>query len=145
MNHVIEKVRRAELKRWGNNIERAEKTIRQRIAKYAEKNIVGVDFNPDLVKASKMNMVMNNDGAGGLYRAAGLEVEGVEGVCAVQGERVAPAAAVGEDADAAVRSEGKQVEEVDEVLLGHAGYGRGHQARRAAAQQDVREVIRANA
>jgi type I restriction enzyme M protein len=32
-----------------------------------------MDFNPDLVKASKMNMVMNNDGAGGLFQANSLE------------------------------------------------------------------------
>ena len=72
MNHVIEKIRRAELKRWNNNVERADTTTRKRVAKYAEKNIVGVDFNPELVKASKMNMVMNNDGAGGLYQANSL-------------------------------------------------------------------------
>lgn len=30
--------------------------------------IVGIDLNPNLVKASKMNMVMNNDGAGGLFQ-----------------------------------------------------------------------------
>jgi type I restriction enzyme M protein len=32
-----------------------------------------MDFNPELVKASKMNMVMNNDGAGGLHQANSLE------------------------------------------------------------------------
>lgn len=72
MNHVIDKIRRAELKRWGNNVDRAETTTRQRVSKYAEKNIVGIDFNPELVKASKMNMVMNNDGSGGLYQANSL-------------------------------------------------------------------------
>jgi type I restriction enzyme M protein len=33
---------------------------------------VGIDLNPNLVKASKMNMVMNNDGAGGLYQGNSL-------------------------------------------------------------------------
>jgi len=32
-----------------------------------------MDFNPELVKASKMNMVMNNDGAGSLFQANSLE------------------------------------------------------------------------
>lgn len=32
-----------------------------------------MDFNPELVKASKMNMVMNNDGAGRLFQANSLE------------------------------------------------------------------------
>jgi type I restriction enzyme M protein len=72
MSHVIEAVRKGELARWGNNIERAETTVRQRVTRYAEKRILGIDFNPNLVKASKMNMVMNNDGAGGLFQANSL-------------------------------------------------------------------------
>lgn len=73
MNCVIEKIRRKEIKRWGNDVLRAEQTIRDRIAKFAGQFIVGIDFNPNLVKASKMNMVMNNDGAGGLYQSNSLE------------------------------------------------------------------------
>jgi type I restriction enzyme M protein len=73
MNHVIEKLRATELVKWGNKIERAEKAIRERVKKFAEHLIVGIDFNPELVKASKMNMVMNNDGAGGLYQGNTLE------------------------------------------------------------------------
>jgi type I restriction enzyme M protein len=34
-----------------------------------------MDFNPELVKASKMNMVMNNDGAGRLFQANSLEAQ----------------------------------------------------------------------
>jgi type I restriction enzyme M protein len=73
MNHVIEKIRQAEIAKWGNNLERAENAIRERIRKFADHFIVGLDFNPELVKASKMNMVMNNDGAGGLFQANSLE------------------------------------------------------------------------
>jgi type I restriction enzyme M protein len=73
MNHVIEKIRAAEMAKWGNNLKRAEEAIKGRIRKFAEHFIVGMDFNPDLVKASKMNMVMNNDGAGGLFQANSLE------------------------------------------------------------------------
>lgn len=72
MNHVIEKIRAAELKRWKGDISRAEPKIRDRIAKFAGNSMVGIDFNPELVKASKMNMVMNNDGAGGLFQANSL-------------------------------------------------------------------------
>jgi type I restriction enzyme M protein len=72
MTLVIEKIRGAELARWNNNLERAETTIRQRVSRFAEKFIVGIDFNPNLVKASKMNMVMNNDGSGGLYQGNSL-------------------------------------------------------------------------
>lgn len=73
MNHVIEKIRTAELAKWGNNLSRAEEATQGRIRKFAGKYIVGMDFNPDLVKATKMNMVMNNDGAGGLFQANSLE------------------------------------------------------------------------
>lgn len=71
MNHVIEKIRKAEEKKWGDKTQ-AEIHARDRIKKYAAACIVGLDFNPNLVKATKMNMVMNNDGAGGLYQANSL-------------------------------------------------------------------------
>ena len=73
MNHVIEKIRAAELTKWGNNLSRAEEAVKARIRKFAEQSIIGLDFNPELVKATKMNMVMNNDGAGGLFQANSLE------------------------------------------------------------------------
>ena len=73
MNHVIEKIRTAELQKWGGNIDRAEKAIRQRVQRYAEAYIIGIDLNPNLVKASKMNMVMNNDCTGGLFQANSLK------------------------------------------------------------------------
>jgi type I restriction enzyme M protein len=73
MNHVIEKIRVAEMAKWRNKIDRLEQAVGDRIRKYADQFIVGVDFNPELVKATKMNMVMNNDGAGGLFQANSLE------------------------------------------------------------------------
>lgn len=72
MNHVIEKVRAAELERWKGDAKRADPKVAERIKKYARSFIVGLDFNPELVKATKMNMVMNNDGAGGLFQANSL-------------------------------------------------------------------------
>jgi type I restriction enzyme M protein len=72
MNHVIEKIRAAELVKWGNKLERAEKATRERVQKFATRFIVGIDFNPELVKASKMNMVLNNDGSGGLFQGNSL-------------------------------------------------------------------------
>ncbi len=72
MNHVIEKIRSAEIGKWGGNVERAEAAIRARIQTFAQNYIIGTDLNPNLVKAAKMNMVMNNDGAGGLYQANAL-------------------------------------------------------------------------
>ena len=72
MNHVIDKIRAAEISKWGD-IKRAEMRAGQRVARFAQKYIVGMDLNPNLVKASKMNMVMNNDGAGGLFQANSLK------------------------------------------------------------------------
>ena len=72
MNYVIEKIRKAELEKWKGDLARAESKITARIAKFAGSSIVGLDFNPELVKATKMNMVMNNDGAGSLYQANSL-------------------------------------------------------------------------
>jgi type I restriction enzyme M protein len=72
MNHVIEKVRIAEMAKSGSNLERLERAVRERVRRFADQFIVGMDFNPELVKATKMNMVMNNDGAGGLFQANSL-------------------------------------------------------------------------
>lgn len=72
MNHVIERIRAAEQTKWGSKVESIEKATQDRTKKFAERFIIGMDFNPELVKASKMNMVMNNDGAGGLYQANSL-------------------------------------------------------------------------
>lgn len=38
----------------------------------AKQNFFGIDINPDLVKATKMNMVMNNDGSGNIFRQDSL-------------------------------------------------------------------------
>jgi len=77
MNHVIEKIRAAELVKWGNDLSRGEEAVKARIRKFAEHSIIGMDFNPELVKATKMNMVMNNDGAGGLFQANSLEAPAI--------------------------------------------------------------------
>lgn len=71
MNYIIEQIREAEITK-GGSAARIQQAADVRIRNFAEKRIVGIDFNPDLVKASKMNMVMNNDGAGGLYQANSL-------------------------------------------------------------------------
>lgn len=40
----------------------------EKISEIAANNFFGFDINPDLVKATKMNMVMNNDGSGNILR-----------------------------------------------------------------------------
>jgi type I restriction enzyme M protein len=49
-----------------------KQTANDKIKEIASKHFFGFDINPDLVKATKMNMVMNNDGAGNILRANSL-------------------------------------------------------------------------
>lgn len=71
MNHVVDRIQTQELEKWGDAA-RAANAANQRISRFLSENLIGLDFNPNLVKAAKMNMVMNNDGAGGLYQADSL-------------------------------------------------------------------------
>lgn len=64
-----EMIRRLEVKA-GARVSRAalREALTQRIQALAVHNFFGFDINPDLVKATKMNMVMNNDGSGNILR-----------------------------------------------------------------------------
>lgn len=76
MTHVIKKIERqfeAELGlpkcEWSND---ALSAFRDRVSDMAKANYFGFDINPDLVKATKMNMVMNNDGSGNILQSNSL-------------------------------------------------------------------------
>jgi type I restriction enzyme M protein len=56
-------------KDWNNNMLRA---FQEKVADMAKTNYFGFDINPDLVKATKMNMVMNNDGSGNIFQTNSL-------------------------------------------------------------------------
>lgn len=45
-----------------------KRLFNDRVSEIASTNFYGFDINPDLVKATKMNMVMNNDGSGNILR-----------------------------------------------------------------------------
>lgn len=72
MNHVIEQLKTEVEKDLGRPesewTDHEKSTVRDRIKQIASSNFYGFDINPDLVKATKMNMVMNNDGSGNIYR-----------------------------------------------------------------------------
>jgi len=72
MNHVIEQLKTEVEKDLGKSenewTDHEKSTVRDRIKEIASSNFYGFDINPDLVKATKMNMVMNNDGSGNIYR-----------------------------------------------------------------------------
>ncbi len=71
LNEVIEK-----LKQQAGVNEQSDtwmqEALNSRIRETARTNFFGIDINPDLVKATKMNMVMNNDGAGNIFRQDSL-------------------------------------------------------------------------
>lgn len=69
-NYVAEQLRQAERNSWANP-ERPTRMEEQRLNEKIHqvgKSIFGTDFNANLVKTAQMNMVMNNDGRGGLYK-----------------------------------------------------------------------------
>jgi len=75
MNKSLELVEQAERLQWadpvhGTDHERTE--LWRKRAEYLTNLVVGLDLNPNLVRAAKMNMVMNNDGSGGLFQANSL-------------------------------------------------------------------------
>jgi type I restriction enzyme M protein len=74
-NYVSEKLRQKHKTKWKNpNIptEAEEKKLFDEIHETG-KSIFGTDFNANLVKAAQMNMIMNNDGRGGLYSENSLK------------------------------------------------------------------------
>lgn len=77
MNKVIDQLKSVMAKEFGKaedswNIEEHQ-IVRSKIVEIAQSNFYGFDINPDLVKATKMNMVMNNDGSGNIFRLNSLE------------------------------------------------------------------------
>lgn len=75
MNHALKEIHNNEAKLWEDpssptNYE-LEELFRKR-AEYLSGYVFGLDLNPALIRAAKMNMVMNNDGAGGLFRENSL-------------------------------------------------------------------------
>jgi type I restriction enzyme M protein len=76
MNHVIaildeqfsKEIGKPKIK-WNIDSLRA---FQDRVGEMAKTNYFGFDINPDLVKATKMNMVMNNDGSGNILQTNSL-------------------------------------------------------------------------
>jgi type I restriction enzyme M protein len=75
MNEVIERLKQQTKKKLGRVAEESgvwRDALNDSIRTTAKKNFFGIDINPDLVKATKMNMVMNNDGSGNIFRQDSL-------------------------------------------------------------------------
>lgn len=76
MNHVIEQIETKSEASFGKPKDKwsdhEKGLVREKISEVASKNFFGFDINSDLVKATKMNMVMNNDGSGNILRENSL-------------------------------------------------------------------------
>ena len=75
MSHVPAMIDEKHRSRWpkrGPSAEQQAEWFRAR-HQYLSQNICGFDLNPNLVRAAKMNMVMNNDGSGNLFQCNSLE------------------------------------------------------------------------
>lgn len=76
MNKVIQALEDSLIEEWERPksewTDDEKRVFQQRIAEIASANFFGFDLNPDLVKATKMNMVMNNDGSGNIFQTDSL-------------------------------------------------------------------------
>ena len=74
--HQMERFRREERSRPETETSEEFESLQQRLRQYAKKQVFGCDFDPFLIRASQMNMVMAGDGKGHLYHLNSLEFPG---------------------------------------------------------------------
>ena len=65
----LESVQRA---KWGNNESKALEETARLLREIANQYLAGIDFNPILVRAAQMNLVMHGDGSTNVYHANSL-------------------------------------------------------------------------
>lgn len=77
MNYIIEELHRRAEQDFGNSrdhwTDHQRKSVDEKTKKIAESNFFGFDISEELVRATKMNLVMNNDGSGNIYRNNSLD------------------------------------------------------------------------
>jgi type I restriction enzyme M protein len=75
MNHALAQIEREEAQTRVDPTAPTEperQELYRKRMEYLTTRVFGLDLNPSLVRAAKMNMVMNNDGSGGHYQANSL-------------------------------------------------------------------------
>jgi type I restriction enzyme M protein len=75
MNLALDYLTNDERSQWADPEAGTEAEVQELFRKrseYMSTRVFGLDLNPALVRAAKMNMVMNNDGSGGLFQADSL-------------------------------------------------------------------------
>ncbi|MDE2785116.1 MAG: N-6 DNA methylase [Chloroflexota bacterium] len=69
MNVWHDHINGLERNRWGEDDRRVEDETQRRVHDIASTHLFGVDFNPVLVRAAQMNLVMHGDGSTNVYHA----------------------------------------------------------------------------
>ncbi len=64
--------RKEQGRKWANNKERAKAESKEKLKDTANRYLFGIDFNPALVRAAQMNLVMHGDGSSNVYHANSL-------------------------------------------------------------------------
>ena len=72
MNVWYEHIRELERNRWTEDDHRVDTETQDRIRRVAQSHLFGVDFNPTLVRAAQMNLVMHGDGSTNVFHANSL-------------------------------------------------------------------------
>ena len=67
-----EHIRALERARWGEDDQRVESETKQRLRDIASTHLFGIDFNPGLVRAAQMNLVMHGDGSTNVFHTDSL-------------------------------------------------------------------------
>ena len=71
--HMMDRFRAEEKISAGAETSEEFQTLHDRLREYASQQVFGCDFDPFLIRASQMNMVMAGDGKGHLYNINSLE------------------------------------------------------------------------
>ncbi|MBF0631092.1 MAG: N-6 DNA methylase [Magnetococcales bacterium] len=72
LNYIAEKIKRA-MREKGQDPDHKDQPEYGRRLKWASQRLFGTDINPNLVRVARMNMVMNDDGQGGITHLDGLD------------------------------------------------------------------------
>ena len=67
-----EHIRGLAMERWGEDDRRIEGETKDQLRDTASTHLFGIDFNPGLVKAAQMNLVMHGDGSTNVFHADSL-------------------------------------------------------------------------
>ena len=73
LGHMLRKFREEQHTSAGNESTTEFLNVHERLREYAASMVFGSDFDPFLIRASQMNMVMAGDGRGHIYHMNSLE------------------------------------------------------------------------